>query len=102
MYVKWFQLTSMIQYFILQIWVCVRKVYANESICEAWVWLGECVLEVGVGMHYHVDVFFVVDMGLCVLMGYSPRIDTVSSVIIEEAPKPYLQYVIKYLIHYHI
>ena len=75
-YVKCFQLTSRIQHSIQQIWVCVRKVYANESICEAWVWLGECVWELSVGMHYHADVFFVVDMRLCVLMEYSPRIDT--------------------------
>ena len=43
MYVRGFQLISRIQHAILQIWVCMRKGYANERVCEKWVWLGECV-----------------------------------------------------------
>ena len=74
-------------YSILQIWVWVRNVYANESVCEAWVWLGECVAETQC-----LDA-----LPLCVSKEYSPRIDIVidnkhlwmniSIIIIEEAPR---------------
>ena len=66
MYVKGFQRTSRIQHSILQIWVCMRKVYANESVCEAQVWFGEGVQGLGAGMCYCADVFFVLDVRLCV------------------------------------
>ena len=52
MYVKGFQLTTGIQHSILQIWVSVRKVYANESVCDAWMWFGECVRKLDVWMPY--------------------------------------------------
>ena len=61
-YGRGFQLISAIQHAILQIYVCVSKGYANESVCEEWVKLGECVRGVGVRICYRTDVFYVVDV----------------------------------------
>ena len=42
-YVRMFQLISGIQHAILQIWVCVRKEYVNESVCEVeWGLMSVC------------------------------------------------------------
>ena len=71
-YVRGFQLISRIQHAILQICVCVRKGYANERICEGWVNLGECVRGVEIRIRYRTDVFYVVDVWLCVLKEYLP------------------------------
>ena len=71
-YVRGFQLISGIQHAILQICVCVRKGYANECRCEGWVKLGECVRGVEIGIHYRTDLFYVVDVYVCV-EGISPR-----------------------------
>ena len=111
MHVKGFQLTSRIQHSILQIWVCVRNVYANESICEAWVWLDERVQKLNVWICYHMDRFFVLDMKLCASMDYSPGLILwlinkplwmdISMVIIEEAPHPHLQYPMEFAIVYY-
>ena len=73
MYVRGFQLIRGIQHAILQICVCVRRGYANESVCEERVKLGECVRGVFVRIRYCTDVFFVVDVWSCVCYELFPR-----------------------------
>ena len=73
MYVRGFQLIRGIQHAILQICVCVRRGYANESVCEERVKLGECVRGVFVRIGYCTDVFFVVDVWSCVCYELFPR-----------------------------
>ena len=81
MYVRGFQLISGIQHAILQIWVCMRKGYANERVWEKWVWLGECVGGVENSIRYRTDVFlWVVDVWLCV--------DGISPILFEYMNKP--------------
>ena len=73
MYVRGFQLIRGIQHAILQICVCVRRGYANESVCEERVKLGECVRGVFVRIGYCTDVFFVVEVWSCVCYELFPR-----------------------------
>ena len=42
------------------------KGYANECVCEGLVKLGECVRGVEIGIRYRTDVFYVVDVCVCV------------------------------------
>ena len=74
MYVRGFQLISGIQHAILQIWVCVRKGYANESICEEWVWLDECVRRVDVGIRDKL-MCSVVDVRSCICLEDYSQLD---------------------------